>query len=58
MRVQTKQGSQQWVLGYGVPENHCKPLVAAFKISDGPTFSTIGFQYPGLEKEANNTAGT
>ena len=58
MRVQTNQGSQQWVLEYGVLENHCKPLVAAFKISDGPTFLTIGFQYPGLEKEVNSTAGT
>ncbi|KAF2180917.1 hypothetical protein K469DRAFT_714108 [Zopfia rhizophila CBS 207.26] len=52
----TRIARHVWIIfDYGVPENSYKPSVAAFKILDGPTFSTIRFQRPGLEKEVNNT---
>ncbi|KAF2195734.1 hypothetical protein K469DRAFT_699342 [Zopfia rhizophila CBS 207.26] len=39
------------IFNYGVLKNSYKPSVATFKILDRPTFSTIRFQRPGLEKE-------
>ncbi|KAF2176767.1 hypothetical protein K469DRAFT_721980 [Zopfia rhizophila CBS 207.26] len=51
----TRIARHVWIIfDYGVPENY-KPSVAAFKVLDGPTFSTNRFQRLGLEREVNNT---
>ena len=52
----TKVARRAWIIfDYGVPESNCTPSVAAFKVLDGPTFSTIRFHHPGLEEQVNNT---
>ena len=51
----TKVARHIWIIfDYGVPENDCKPPVAAFQVLDGSTFSTARFYHPGLEKEVND----
>ncbi|XTI91424.1 hypothetical protein V2W45_1416684 [Cenococcum geophilum] len=54
----TRIARRVWIIfDYGVPDNY-KPSVAAFEVLDGPTFLTYRFQYPGLEKQVNNTVAS
>ena len=52
----TKVARHAWIIfDYSVLKSNCIPLVAAFKVLDGPTFLIIKFYHPELEKWVNNT---
>jgi hypothetical protein len=47
----TKVVKYIWIIfNYRVPENNCKPPIAAFRVLDGSAFLTTRFYYLGLEK--------